>query len=892
MTKPNILAAIQILMLLSPIVSMAGSLHFPLIILAMVRLSVRHGTSRITTFAYSTYGAIICDKFGDIEAGYQFGKLGIKLLEKVNSISPKCNTYFLFNTMIRHFKEPVVSTIQPLIEGIQTGLETGDIEFASYSIWNLSQILLLSGNNLEIQQATIAKYVKLVKKSKFENVALFVNGIQQIILNLQELSAEKTLLKGDNFNEAESMPFLIKNPGFLSQFFACKSMLQFLLSDYKGVINNIKFIEQQRSTLVGFLCFSVNNFYYSLSLLALYSTLSISKQKKYLHQVKINQSQMRKWAFNAPCNYQHKYELVEAEKARVLGQESKAMHLYEKAIAGASLNGYIQEFSLANELAAKFYLALGRENIAKIYMTEAHYSYTRWGAIAKVQDLEECYPHLLPRTSQPVSLSTSLSTNSTCTKSLSLDISTVVKASQALSSEIVVERLLEKLLHLVKENAGAQKVFFIVKKDQELVIEASLTEENNFIISQSQSINKHHILPVSLINYIERTKTSLVLDNATNDNNFYKDSYIIANQPKSILASPIIYQNKLLGILYLENNLTTNAFTQDRLEVLQILSAQAAISLENTRFYSTLEESVQERTYQLEEKNQQLQETLQELQRTQSQLIHSEKMSSLGQLVAGIAHEINNPINFIYGNLTHTSNYAQSILEMLDIYQIEYQNTTSNILEKADEIDLDFIREDMPKLLNSMRVGASRVRDIVQSLRIFSRLDEAPIKNVNIHDNLDSTLMILQKKLEKIIILKNYGNLPEVYCYAGELNQVFLHLLTNAIDALLVENNTGQELEKVPTISISTALKLQNQVLICIADNGVGMDNTTKSKIFDPFFTTKPVGKGTGLGLSISYQIVTQKHGGTIECISSPGAGTEFLINIPLKLSSTKLTEH
>ena len=348
------------------------------------------------------------------------------------------------------------------------------------------------------------------------------------------------------------------------------------------------------------------------------------------------------------------------------------------------------------------------------------------------------------------------------------------------------------------------------------------------------------------------------------------------------------------GILYLENNLTNSAFTKDRLEILKVLSAQAAVSIENARFYSTLESRVSERTQQLKEKNQelqaitqQLQTTLQELQRTQSQLIHNEKMSSLGQLVAGIAHEINNPVSFIYGNLTHTHTYIESLLELIDIYQENCcDDNIPQAIEKIEEIDLHYIREDVPNLINSMKIGASRIRDIIKSLRIFSRLDESKIKKIDIHESLDITLMILVQKLGSIQVTKDYGKLPLVYCYAGELNQVFLHLITNAIDALSTGVDESFESKQAPTIRITTEIDAANKVIISISDNGVGMKDNIKQKIFDPFFTTKPVGQGTGMGLSICHQIITEKHRGKLECISSLGEGTKLIICIPCIISS------
>ena len=288
--------------------------------------------------------------------------------------------------------------------------------------------------------------------------------------------------------------------------------------------------------------------------------------------------------------------------------------------------------------------------------------------------------------------------------------------------------------------------------------------------------------------------------------------------------------------------------------------------------YHTLEQKVQERT--------------QELRETQSQLIQSEKMSSLGQLVAGIAHEVNNPANFIHGNLSHLSQYTQDLLELVQLYQKYYPHPGSEIQAKSEDIDLEFLLEDLSKILNSMKVGSERIRDIVKSLRNFSRLDEADFKAVDIHEGMESTLMILQNRFNArhkhpgIEVIKEYGNLPPLECYAGQLNQVFMNILTNALDAL-----DEREQEETKTIRIRTSLYNSELVRICIADNGCGMTEEVKKRLFDPFFTTKPVGKGTGMGMSISYQIVTKKHQGQLWCRSKPGAGTEFWIEIPLHQS-------
>ena len=299
------------------------------------------------------------------------------------------------------------------------------------------------------------------------------------------------------------------------------------------------------------------------------------------------------------------------------------------------------------------------------------------------------------------------------------------------------------------------------------------------------------------------------------------------------------------------------------------------------------EVALRQREQELTEKNQQLQTTLEELQKTQAQLIQSEKMSSLGQLVAGVAHEINNPVNFIDGNIIHAKEYIQQLLELLRLYQKEYPYPTPVIAEAIEAIELEFLTEDLQKLLNSMKMGSDcNIRNIVLSLRNFSRLDEAVMKAVDIHSGIDSTLMLLQNRLKAkpdhpaIEVIKEYGQLPLVECYAGQLNQVLMNIMTNAIDALENLCVIGQHDHR--QITIHTDLLNSDWVVIEIADNGPGISKEVQQRLFDPFFTTKPVGKGIGLGMSISYEIITEKHQGNLRCISSPGEGAKFIIKIPI----------
>ena len=973
MTAPGKLAAMRILSSVTSAAYLAVPQLFALIVFKQVNLSLRYGNTSESAYAYAAYGIILCGLILDIENGYQFGKLALSLLAKANAKELQAKTLVVVNIFIKHWQEHFRETLQPFLEAYFSGLETGDLEYAAWAAFFHCYSSYYIGKELTALEREMAFYSEAISQLKQENQLNYNKIYRQAVLNLLGKSENPCLLVGEAYDESKMLPVeLQKNDKTaLCYLYIHKMILCYLFHKYEQAVENAVAAEKYINSILATYTVIIVFFYNSLAQLALFLDTSKPEQKRILKKVTANQKKMKKWAKHAPMNYLHKFYLVEAERSRIMGEDAKAMEYYDRAIALVKEQAYIHEEALAHELAAKFYLAKGKEAIAKFYMLDAHYCYLQWGAAAKVKDLEARYPQLISRkslgitaSSMSIATDTLISQTSTISNtcgnkaSSDLDLTTVIKASQALASEIVLGKLLEKLIKIMMENAGAQKGFFILNKNEKLIIEAEgMVDRDDVKVLQSIIVNSQ-IIPESIINYVVRTQQSVVLNDTALESKFVSDIYIKNNKPKSVLCAPILNQGKLIGLLYLENNLVNGAFTPARLEVLKLLSSQAAISLENAILYTklseaneqledysrTLEIKVQERTLEVTEKNQLLQQeisdrlqaekalrqseaqlrekanqlelALRELQQTQTQLIQTEKMSSLGQMVAGVAHEINNPVNFISGNLSHATEYSQNILCLLQLYQKYYPNLVPEIRELADAIDLNFLMSDLPKLLNSMKVGTERIQEIVRSLRNFSRHDEAQKKWVDLHEGLDSTLLILQHRLQEqkgfpsIQIIKEYGELPVVECYAGQMNQVFMNILSNAIDVLELQTGEWEQgkfsttnidensclssqsamtnhQSLVPTIRIQTEVLNHSWIAIRIADNGPGMTEEVSHCLFDPFFTTKPVGKGTGLGLSISYQIVVEKHGGQLRCDSVLGQGTQFVIEIPIQQSIT-----
>ena len=604
LTDPRPLAAMDVITNIASAAFIVAPATCVMIVAAMVNLSISAGNGPRSAFAYCAYGVLLRTNINDIESGYQLGKLALMLVERLNATQLKANILQTFGSHLMHWKEHLRERTQVLIAGYHAGVETGDFEYASYCATYVCECLYLSGHGLEDLEQQIDLYSKAVRQIGQEGPLSWIAIFWQAVLNLLGQGTDPSRLIGDVYNEAEALPLAIQSNNRIELLFlyANRLILGYLLGEMPQVLENARQAKACMEGMVGIAIVSTIYFYESLACLELATKALAAERATLLEQVEANQKTMTNWATHAPMNFLHKVQLVEAERHRVLGNDRAAMDDYDRAIAGAKEHGYLQEEALAYELAAKFYLGLGKDLIARTYFQEAYYAYSHWGAIVKIQLLEKQYPQFLGssptrQTATSSTSSNSITNSSTGQSVAALDFASFIKASQAISREIVLSQLLTQLIKVMVENAGAQSGYLILETEGELLIEAEAMADGEITVLQSMPLEfvkpdaSLPLLSSAVVNYAARTRESVVLTDAQHEGNFTSQPYIQNFQVKSVLSVPLVTQGQLRGVVYLENNLTTGAFTQERVEIVQLLSGQAAIAISNAKLYSQLQES-------------------------------------------------------------------------------------------------------------------------------------------------------------------------------------------------------------------------------------------------------------------------------------------------------------
>jgi PAS domain S-box-containing protein len=947
MTDPELQAAMQVLSVCQTPAKFTDFHLWCLLGCRMVKVGMQHGASGASAHAYGYWGSMLGSVFHRYSDAYRFVKLACDLVEKHGFIAYHAKVYHATGT-VSFWTQPIGTAIDFMRATFRTGTETGGLTYACYSMCQSVHGLLLRNDSLDAVWRESERSLDFVRKAGFRDMADAIVSQQRFIAAMQGRTATFSTFSDAQFDETAFEAQLTgdRTTTVVCLYWIIKLKTRFLSADYAEAFAAAEKAKALLWASAGWIQLLDYFYYTALTVAACYENASADEQREWRELLTAHREQLREWAENYPPTFADKYALVAAEIARIEGRDADAMRLYEQAIRSASENGFVQNEGLAHELAARFYAARGFETIANAYLRNARYCYLRWGADGKVRQLDRLHPRLAaPEGHRP--------TAAIGSPAQQLDVASVVKASQAVSSEIVLPKLIKRLMTIALENAGADRGLLILPAEDDYLIQAetkAIGDQVEVVLCQ-KSI-RGITCPESLVRYVIRTHESVILDDASRPNLFSEDDYLRGRQAKSILCLPLIKQRRLTGLLYLENTLTSYAFPPDRIAILELLAAQAAISLENTRLYSDLREreakirrlvdsniigifirdhegrildandaflrivgydredlvlgrirwtdltppewrdrdAVEELkmtgTAQPFEKEyfrkdgsrvpvligaasfeeggnqgvafvldltvrKQAEENLRESERryreAQMSLAHANRVTTMGQLAASIAHEVSQPIAATVTN-------AHAALRWLD----------------GHPPDLEEVRDS----LNAIIKDGNRAGDVIGRIRALIKKVPPRQDQLDINEAMLEVIEVTKSELlQNGVSLQTElaKGLPRIQGDRIQLQQIFLNLIMNAIEAM-------SDVKGSRNLLISTVEGKPNGVLATVRDSGPGLNPESLERLFDPFYTTKP--GGLGMGLSICRSIV-EAHGGRMWAAANVPQGASFHFSLP-----------
>ena len=838
---------------------------FPIIVFKMIQLALRHGHSPVSAYAFNVYGVLLCAAFGNIEAGYAFGRFGLELLESMDSRELRGKTVMVFHSSVHHWKEPLREALPEFVRAYQAATAVGDFEYAALSGLGFCAYSYLAGLDLASLEPRFLKYLGALSEMREWSHLPLIKIFAQATANLRRLEEQPYRLEGEFWasstddarltSQQDKTTLCVKN--------IVAMQLAYLFGEFELAASCAEKATKDQASIVGTAYLPVFVFYHTLTLIRRAEGSSGARRRKALRQARRLERRMRRWAMHCPANYQHKLQLMQAEFARVSGRYQQAAQLYEQAASGASLQQYVQDEALAHELAGYFHLAVSSRKASGFYLREAALLYDMWGARGKAAMIRRQYQSLVasPQGHLDEVLDQGLArpapVHSTAlhqASGLDFDMTTMLKASRAIFSDLEPDKLYRNLMSILIENAGCERGLIVLEDGGAWFVEAAAD------VNAAEGSTAQHlplsaaVMPMSVFHSVLNSKKSLIITDARSDDLFGQDPWVRAKRVRSVLCVPLLRQDAVCGVLYLENNAMSGSFTTAHIDLLNVLASQIAVSIDHAKMYANLEQRVRERTSELSA-------SLVKLNSAQADLVQAEKMAALGHMVAGVAHEINTPLGIgitVASTIRHeTKNIIQAVQKGLRRSELDAflagtlggaQMLERNLSLVASQVN-QFKRVSVPT--GDIGLDYFSPKEAIQTAVDGFKLQFAGL-----------TIEIQVDCPDDLIV----ASFPEAW------TQIVYNMLKNAMAHAFKPGQSG---------AITIALKPDGgDYAWTFTDNGRGMAAAELDKIFEPFYTTSRSGSNMGLGLHIVFNLVHQQLKSKITCTSQPGVGTTFKILI------------